>query len=557
MRLVGRWSDLGDGISLHTGPGPVDRAALHTWLRRDLTGPVPVRQGFVVAWSRPDGSVLVATNPRWEQAALYAVDGENLLVGTRPRELVGALGVPPPLDVGKLADLVALYDAPDTTVFTGVSRLPLGHALTWAPGRAPAVRRWFAPPTEPDPALLRTAPELVRGTIAEAVAASLPSAGDVGATLSGGLDSTTVTATAAGILQPQGRWIDALTHVPLPGAVDEHPAWEPDDSPYVRALVAAVPGIRQADVVNTARVRPVQAEAWFHERTWHPSGNPANQAWLNEIVRRTEARGHGLLLTGTAGNATFSRPRQGIVRGLAAEHAWPALLREVRRRHAEGLALRRAGREVLRDVLPPRLIARLRGTTPADGPGPDDLPLVTAALSDAARADLATWARLATAPPTRADWLTMLLGDDSRIDMAQHMSDTVWVSDPLSDPALLALAARLPEEAWLTGGRSRGLARAATTGLLPDPVRLRRTYGSQGADIAEVVRGHEQDYRDLLDRFRASPTVPQFVDLDALERSLGPDLADPLRAVHWHGVHGRAFSYGHFAVWYEDEVLGR
>ncbi len=135
------------------------------------------------------------------------------------------------------------------------------------------------------------------------------------------------------------------------------------------------------------------------------------------------------------------------------------------------------------------------------------------------------------------------------------MSDSVWVSDPLSDPAMVELAGRLPEEAWLSGGRSRGLARAATAGLLPDTVRLRRTYGSQGADIGQVVR--ERDYRDLLDRFRASPTVPSFIDLDALERSLGPDLADPVRAIYWQGVHGRAFSYGHFAVWYEDEVLGR
>lgn len=557
-RLVGRWSDLGDGISLLTGPGPVDTAALRAWLRRGLTGAVPLRQGFVVAWSRPDGSLLVATSPRWEQAAVHAVDGDTLLVGTSPRELVAALGAPPPLDVGKLADLVALHDAPDRTVFTGVARLPLGHALTWSPGRAAVVHRWFDPPTEPDPGLLRTAPDLVRATLAESVAASLPATGDVGATLSGGLDSTTVTALAAGMLRPDGRWIDALTHVPLPGAVDDHPSWEPDDSPYVRALVAAVPGIRWSTVRNTARVRPVQAETWFHERTWQPSGNPANQAWLNEIVRRTEAAGHGLLLTGTAGNATFSRPRQGIVRELAAGHAWPALLREVRRRHADGLPHRRAAREVLRDALPPRVLARLRGSAPAPaGPGPGDLPLVTDALSEAARADLATWERLAASPPTRADWLTMLLGDDSRIDVAQHMSHTVWASDPLSDPALITLAARLPEEAWLTGGRSRGLARAATTGLLPDAVRLRRTYGSQGADIAEVVRGHEQDYRDLLDRFRASPSVPGFVDLDALERSLGPELADPLRAIYWHGVHGRAFSYGHFAVWYEDEVLGR
>ncbi|HWJ10616.1 MAG TPA: asparagine synthase-related protein, partial [Nocardioides sp.] len=535
LLLAGPWSDLGDGLFLSAGPAPVDVPALAHWLRGDLRGPVPLRQGFVVAWRRPDASVLVATSPRWEQSALYAEDRASgtLVVGTHPRDVITALSTPPPLDVTKLADLVALYDAPDSTVFAGVARLPLGHVLEWSPGTSGRVRRWFRPETQPDRTIrLEDAPGLVRTTIAEAVAASLPDSGDVGATLSGGLDSTMVTATAARLLQPAGRSVDALTHVPLPGSVDEHPSWEPDDSPYVRALVGAVPGIRSELVVNSERVRPIVAEQWLHERAWHPSGNPSNQAWINEMVRRTETRGHALLLTGTAGNATFSRPRQGILLGLRRAHDWPAVVREARRRYGAGLDRRRVVRQLLRDTLPPAVLAWRRGRT--ETAGPDELPVLREQLSEAALADLATWERLMRTPPTRADWLAMLLGDDSRITMAQQMSQSVWVSDPLSDPALIALAARLPEEAWLAGGRSRGLARAAAAGVLPDAVRLRTTYGSQGADIGAVVRGHEQDYRDLLDRFRSSPTVPRFVDLDALERSLGPALSDPLRAVHWH-----------------------
>jgi hypothetical protein len=49
--------------------------------------------------------------------------------------------------------------------------------------------------------------------------------------------------------------------------------------------------------------------------------------------------------------------------------------------------------------------------------------------------------------------------------------------------------------------------------------------------------------------------VPRFLDLDRLAAAVGPALTDPGTASVWQDVHGRAFALGHFAVWYEDEVL--
>jgi hypothetical protein len=213
---------------------------------------------------------------------------------------------------------------------------------------------------------------------------------------------------------------------------------------------------------------------------------------------------------------------------------------------------------VVRDTLPDRVLRwryDRRWRRIGGGPGVyASMPARFEALSDAARDEHAELVA-GVGFPGRRDWIRFVMSDFSRIGLGQCMSDAVWWSDPLSDPELVALALRLPEEAWLAGGRDRGLAREAAVGLLPDVVRLRPTYGSQAADAAQWVVGQEPAYRALLERFRASPSVGEFLDLDALDAAVGPELTDPETASTWQDIYGRAFSLGQFAVWYEDEVL--
>lgn len=483
------------------------------------------------------------------------------MLATHPRDLVRGLRRPPALDIQKLVDLVALHDEPDTTVFAGVRRVPLGHLLESRPGRPPTVRRWFAPTTAVDRSISAAeAPLAMREAVRGAVAASLPAHGDVGATLSGGLDSGMVVASAAGLLGGE-RSIHAMTHVPLPGTPSPGGSWDADDGPYAEEVARHLPGVSWAPVVNTDRVPPLDSCHWALDRAWYPTFNPANQEWCNRIVRDAEARRLALLLTGASGNATFSREGEGIVRELLLRGRVDALVRQVRRRAADR-GLLPAARSVVRETLPRRVLAwrrdqRRRRAGLAAAPMPDvvDLPVVADALSDAARAGLALLDE--ELPPVgRRVWLDFALLDTSRHGFPQNLSETVWWSDPLSDPEVVALALRLPEEAWLAGGRDRGLAREAAAGLLPDSVRLRATYGAQSADVDQWVVDQEPAYRDLVERFRDSPSVPRFLDVDRLSAAVGPALVDPATASTWQDVHGRAFALGQFAVWYEDEVLG-
>lgn len=487
-----------------------------------------------------------------------------MYVAHHPRDLVRALPRPPALNIAKLVDLAVHHDDPAVTIYDGVARVPNGHVLVHRPGAPPTVRRWFAPDSEVDRSIaLSDAPGLLREAVRDAVRVSLPAHGNVAATVSGGLDSSTVSAMAAGLLAPEGRTVQGLTHVPLPGTEDPAELWEADDGPYVEAIARAVEGLTWSPVANSGLTTPFEADLWAFPRTWHPPFNPMNQVWINEIVRRCEAAEVSILLTGSAGNATFSRNHEGVLRGLARQGRVDALLRQVRLRHATGVGWARAGRSVVRETLPAGVLAwrrkqRLRraGRQREWAGLFERLPAREERLSEAARVEYEE-ARSGHGVVDRAGWLDFLRLDGARFGLVQNLSDSVWWSDPLSDPEVIATALRIPEEAWLAGGRDRGLAREAARGVLPDEVRLRASWGAQSADGAAWMVGQVAAYREMLERFRASPSVPEFLDLDLLDVAVGPPLTDPDTAVIWQDIFGRAFSLGHFAVWYEDEVLGR
>jgi asparagine synthase (glutamine-hydrolysing) len=542
------------------GPGPADAARTRRWLEDGCRSPAPVRQGFVAVLRRPDGTVLAAVSSRAEVSLYYCIDGGELRWSSTVRGVVQQRSAPPPLDVGKLADLMALHDEPDRTALEGVRRLPIGHRLTWRPGdRTPKVERWFTPATEEDRSIRpQDAAALMREAIRGAVAASLPTSGPVAATLSGGLDSAMVVGTAASVLAGSGRPLHALTHVPLPGTADLTSTWEADDGPYARRMAEGIPGMSWHPIVHEDRTSPLTTVARTFPGSYSPVLNPANMVWLTAAVDRAAEVGSPLLLTGASGNAPFSRDRDGLVRQLVTRGRLHRLPAEVLRRRRAGVPAHRAVRSVLAESVDVRTRERvrrhlLRIPSPAVPAFLDSMPLRPDTLSDAARQQLDAFDGSATI--SQQDWLDWVLRDGSLVNVLPPGG--VWWSDPLSDPDVVSLALRLPLEAWLQGGLDRGLARVAAEGLVPDHIRLRTTRGAQAADAGQWLQGREQEYRDLVDRLRASPAASAFIDLDQVSRQLDRGLPSGREAVDWEETTGRALGLGLFAAWYEDDVLAR
>ncbi|GAA4205190.1 asparagine synthetase B family protein [Actinocatenispora rupis] len=156
--------------------------ALLVWDGDRLFGAVDHLASRTLFWSARAGTVVVASTVR------------QVLAGTPGADLD---------DDYLLASLCLPTGAPlqsDRTAYAGVHRLLRGEALTVAPDGHPRTWRYWRPEDLPE----RRGPvaelgEELRATLATAVRAQSRSAGKVMCTLSGGLDSSTVTGLVAGL----------------------------------------------------------------------------------------------------------------------------------------------------------------------------------------------------------------------------------------------------------------------------------------------------------------------------------------------------------------------
>uniref|UniRef100_A0A832MLV4 asparagine synthase (glutamine-hydrolyzing) n=1 Tax=Eiseniibacteriota bacterium TaxID=2212470 RepID=A0A832MLV4_UNCEI len=225
----------------------------------------------------------------------YQCDGRSFAFASEPRALV--LTQPHRITprLAAIRDLVALdwvdHDAP--TFFEGLFQLPAGHFLTFSDAGL-GIHPWWS--LDPGRRAEGTPEELAREferLFTDAVRLRLRADVEVGACLSGGLDSSAVVTTAARLA---GRPLHAFT-----SAYDEGPAW--DERPYVRAVA-------EATGAHSHVVVPDGGDFWtvfdrLHELQAEPTAGPGlySQWKVMEL-----AAGHGLkvLLDGQGGDETLA-----------------------------------------------------------------------------------------------------------------------------------------------------------------------------------------------------------------------------------------------------------
>lgn len=127
--------------------------------------------------------------------------GDRLVFGSEVKALFLAPGVERRLDPRSLLEVTTLWSTlPGRTAFAGIEELPPGHVMTVRDGRIERHRYWRTPASEPSDMWSGTigeAAEAVEAVLTDAVRLRLRSDVEVGAYLSGGLDSSLITAIVA------------------------------------------------------------------------------------------------------------------------------------------------------------------------------------------------------------------------------------------------------------------------------------------------------------------------------------------------------------------------
>ena len=276
------------------------------WLRWGEDALSRIVGAFAVAvWDEDHHSLTLVRDHAGEYPVHFFQQGELLAFSSLPMPLRAIGRADTSLDEKQMMRYLAiLSNSPTQTLFKNIQKLPPGHLLRFQNEVSQIVRYWH--PMDASPTRYRTNDEYVEAFLEvfdRAVLARASGAGKIASELSGGLDSGSVTSTAARLLAPQD--LIAYTAVPQKDYADTAPDGRfGNEGPSAARLAAMYSNIEH--VLVDASTGELIAGLESSEIQGYPVFNPLNQIWMNAILDDCKRRGVQVLLNGTCGNATLS-----------------------------------------------------------------------------------------------------------------------------------------------------------------------------------------------------------------------------------------------------------
>jgi asparagine synthase (glutamine-hydrolysing) len=457
----------------------------------------------------------------------------------------------------------------DRTLYKGIRRVPAGHVLILEDGKIRLNRYWrpeetaalrCADPREYAEGLLHLMQESVRCRILPGKA--------IGTHLSGGLDSSTVTALAAGLLAGEGRRGTAFTAVPT-NTIDQ---WLPgsrfgDERLHAASVAERYPNLDHVLIPNNA-VSLFEALDFYASDCHSPIVNVFNAPWLVGIGKEAQHRGIRTLMQAVFGNLGASYDGSYALAELLGQGRIFEWLRLIADRREYGFKVRWSlGLSLpygpMRGSIRKSIARSLHLNRSADQVSPGALfesPIHPSFFkSSGSSPELARNAIV----PQRNSRLARLQAI-FRVDSASIIAGTKRrfgydSADPMGDRRLLEYCLSLPEEAFCRGGRPRSLIRDAMQDRLPSMVRDELRRGRQAADAAALMADNRERIAAEIRGMQQSDLANKYLDMPAMSKLVEewPEGGWPSAPVKmaYEGRLLRAVSFGRFIRRMEDASL--
>jgi asparagine synthase (glutamine-hydrolysing) len=472
-----------------------DREAQSLMLARDPTGQRPL------FWHRGDGFFAFASMP----AGLHALPALARAV-----------------DADTLRDFLGLLpNEGAASYYRGIQRVEPGHVVTVWPDRIRSHRYWNP---ERRPLRLRRFDDYVEAFRAQldlAVACRLRGAGPVVAShLSGGWDSSAVTATAARLLAPKSRRLAAFTAVPAPSHAAGAPNSRFGDEGPLAAATAAMHGNIDHKLLHGTGESPIAELDRFDNCYDRPLAALCNHVWQAQIRSAARDAGARVVLTGEVGNWTVSAAPYYLLADYLRQGRFLAWLREAagavraRRSRLRGIAAGSFGPWV-----PDFIWNRFRGLSSGA-----EMSLFSA-LHPSLRAAISQRqeeGRFGLAHRPNDNFAEAMVAfremDFGQLRKGALAGWGVDERDATADRRLIEFCLSLPIDLLLKDGVRRPLARAALADRLPAAVLDEKGKGYQAADWSEGMTRNRDSIAALVERIADDDEAAALIDVDFLRR---------------------------------------
>ncbi len=465
-----------------------------------------------VAWHPAENRLFLARDHFGIVALYYYVDKNVFVFATSRQALLALKFIPTELDELYLAQVLTCWPAyhGERTVHLPIRRLPPAHHLDVTSDRIVIQQYWFL---EKTPELHLSRREDYITTFRELFDAAVKvrlqpldylegTQGQIASCLSGGLDSSAVTATAAKLLAGEGRRVAAYTSVPMFDTTSFTKDRFGDELPLAE-VTAFFSGNIDITTIDAAECTPVQGIKKMLQICNEPIHAAANIFWMLALRKAVQANSSKILLIGACGNAGVSWAGDIFSQSVAFQ------LRQ--------LGWNKWTKEILKRNMPPSLLAIWRRRR-------IDMDLLcrTSAINPAFARRLNIFERRFNDPAERfprtsLDLRSFIQPGRSMFGALQAELGGAFglqVRDPTADVRLLEFTFSVPDYIFIDPktGMDRWLIREAMSGRLHDDVRLNRTRGRQAGDLVPRLRASAGEVEAALNEL-ARGLAAEYVDV--------------------------------------------
>lgn len=469
-----------------------------------------------VVWDADARTVFCARDHFGVKPLYYYLGDDLLAVASEPKALLSIPTVPTDVDDLMIADfLMHRFEGKTRSYFDSVKRLAPAHAMTISAGKTETWQYWDLDPTrtvtlESDAAYERRFRELFE----QAVGDRLRTSGEIGADLSGGLDSSTVTVIARHLL-PDDETLHTFSDV-----YDDAPS--SDEREFIE-LIAERDGIEP----NYVFLDDIGVLIDIDEVLRYLDHPPHNATHFGKWTRakHIDETGVRVHLKGEQGDETVSHGF-GYLSELLIKGRWLRLNREL---EALGDVMDASRRQLLVNITLPMLVpssARRLNRKLRGNPSPVERANPTLNPTFARNHDLQRrYNSMNTELPiykqnaAYQQYLDLTSGRNTTTFETIDLIDAAFGIEPrypFTDVRLVEFALATPPNQQLSDGYTRSILRRSVGDMLPEKIQWRPWKTMPGEAVNNALRNEQQ----RLQRFVENPEgVTKYLDEEAIRAS--------------------------------------
>ena len=476
-----------------------------------------------IVWDATDQSVFCARDHFGVKPLYYYLDDDLFVAASEPKAILSVPEVPTDVDDLMIADfLMHRFENKTRSYFDSVSRLPPAHAMSASAAKTNSRQYWELDPSrtvtlESDAAYEQKFRELFR----QAVQDRLRTNGKIGADLSGGLDSSTVTVTARQLLS-ESETLHTFSDV-----YDEAPS--SDEREFIE-LITDYDGIES----NYVFLDEVGALVDIEEVVQYLDHPPYNTTHFGKWTRAKHISDAGVSvhLKGEKGNETVSHGL-GYLPELFITGRWLRLNNEL-----DALTDVIGGSKrhfllnnTLRPLLPlsaTRTLRRLRGNSTLVERANPTLRREFVEKYDLQRRYKSMRPEIPIYKRTAAyqQYMDLTSGRNTATFETIDLIDAAFGVEPrypFTDVRLVEFALAIPPSQQLADGYTRSILRRSIGELLPEQIQWRPWKAMPGEAVNNAVRNERSRLQALV---KNPQHVTTYLDKEALRESYDRYLED-------------------------------